>query len=47
MLKTYKLNRNMFFIEQDVKVLFGELAKKTYQLHKNNVKSAYVGPTKQ
>jgi len=28
MLRTCKLNRNMFFIEQDVRVLFGELAKK-------------------
>jgi hypothetical protein len=28
MLGTCKLNRNMFIIEQDVKVLFGELAEK-------------------
>jgi hypothetical protein len=28
MLGTCKLNINMFFIEQDVRVLFGELAKK-------------------
>jgi hypothetical protein len=39
MLGTCELNRDMFFIEQDVKVLFGKLAQETYQLHKNDAKS--------
>ncbi len=30
MLGTCELNRNMFLIEQDVRVLFGKLAQKTY-----------------
>ncbi len=30
MLRTYELNRDMFFVEQNVTVLFGKLAQKTY-----------------
>ncbi len=32
----------MSFTEQDVKVLFGKLAQKTYKLHKNDVKSVHM-----
>jgi hypothetical protein len=32
----------MFFIEQDVRVLFEKLAQKTYELHKNNAKSICI-----
>jgi len=39
MLRTCELNKNMFFIEQNVKVLFRKLAQETYELHKNDVKS--------
>jgi hypothetical protein len=39
MLRTCKLNRDMFLIEQDVRVLSEKLAQETYQLHKNDVKS--------
>jgi hypothetical protein len=46
MLGTCLLNRDMFIIEQDVRVLFGKLAQKTYHLHENNVKSVYVGSIK-
>jgi hypothetical protein len=42
MLGTYELNKDMFLIKQDVKVLFGKLAQETYQLHKNNVKSVHM-----
>jgi hypothetical protein len=38
MLGTCELNRNMFFIEQDVRVLFGKLTQETYYLHKTDVK---------
>jgi hypothetical protein len=38
MLRTCELNRDMFLIEQDVKVLSRKLAQETYQLHKNDVK---------
>jgi hypothetical protein len=33
----------MFFIEQDVRVLFEKLAQKTYELHKNNAKKYVCG----
>jgi hypothetical protein len=46
MLGTCELNRDMFLTKQDVRVLFGKLAQETYQLHKNDVKSVYVGSTK-
>jgi hypothetical protein len=39
MLGTCELNKDMFLIEQDVKVLSWKLVQETYQLHKNNVKS--------
>jgi hypothetical protein len=39
MLGTRELNKDMFLIEQDVKVLSWKLVQETYQLHKNNVKS--------
>jgi hypothetical protein len=42
MLRTCELNRNMFLIKQDVKVLFGKLAQKTYYLHKNDAKSVHM-----
>jgi hypothetical protein len=35
--------RDMFFIEQDVRVLFEKLAQKTYELHKNNAKKYVRG----
>ncbi len=38
-LGTCELNRNMLFIKQDVKVLFGS---KKYQLHKNDVKNVHM-----
>ncbi len=42
MLGTCELNKDMSFTEQDVKVLFGKLAQKTYKLHKNDVKSVHM-----
>jgi hypothetical protein len=32
----------MFFIEQNVMVLFEKLAQETYELHKNNAKSIHM-----
>ncbi len=46
MLGTCSLNTYMFFIEQDVKVLSGKLAQKTYWLHKNDAKNVCVSSTK-
>jgi hypothetical protein len=42
MLGTCELNRNMFLIEQNVKVLSRKLAQETYQLHKNDAKNAHM-----
>jgi hypothetical protein len=39
MLKTCELNRDMFLIEQDVKVFSRKLVQETYQLHKNDAKN--------
>jgi hypothetical protein len=42
MLGTCELTKDVFLIEQDVKVLFRKLTPKTYQLHKNDVKSVHM-----
>jgi hypothetical protein len=42
MLGTCELNKNMFLIEQDVKVLFGKVVQETYQLQKNDVKNVHM-----
>ncbi len=39
MLRTCELNKDMFLTKQNVRVLFGKVARETYQLHKNDAKN--------